>query len=380
MERGKLRITLPIALVLCASAPAQDLPSRLDTVLSAHVEKSGPGIAAMLIRDGRIDYRKDFGLADIDSHRAITPQTQFLLGSVTKQFTAMAVLILRARGKLQLEDPLSKFCPEFPGYARTITIRHLLNHTSGLPDYEELLMGKVDYEKLFQSSKSPRAAHEFTSAEALAALSRQPKLNFPPGEKFEYSNSGYVVLAQIVERLSGMRYAEFLKRNIFEPLAMHDTLVVDERHQKVPRLATGYGNRDGRWQDIAYTPENYIYGEDGIYSTLNDLYKWDQALYSGKLIPHADVELMFQPGRTNDGKNSDTYMTSILKRPTSYGFGWFITSFDQTLEVEHGGFWSGYRSYIIRIPPRRLTAILLMNSADDQIGAIAHQMIDTALP
>lgn len=369
----------PCVLVLiCTSAVAQNLSARLDTVLAKHVEKDGPGITATVIKDGRVAYRKSLGFADLDSRRAIKAGTQFLFGSVTKQFTAMAIMILRDRGKLQLEDPLSKFCPEFPAYARTITIRHLMNHTSGLPDYEELLLGKVDYDKLFQSSKSPRAAHEFTSAEALLALSHQPKLNSPPGEKFEYSNSGYVVLAQIIERLSGMRYAEFLKHNIFDPIEMRGALVVDERHQTVRRLAPGYGKRNGRWQDIAYTPENYIYGEDGIYGTIDDLQKWDQALYSDKLVSRSAVEMMFQPGRTNDGKDSDTYMTEILKRPTSYGFGWFITSFGETLEVEHGGFWSGYRSYIIRQPSRRLTAIVLMNSADDQIGAVAHELIDIA--
>jgi CubicO group peptidase (beta-lactamase class C family) len=159
---------------------------------------------------------------------------------------------------------------------------------------------------------------------------------------------------------------------------MHDTLVVDERHQKAPRLATGYVKRNGGWQDIAYTPENYIYGEDGIYGTIDDLRKWDQVLYSEKLVPRSAIEMMFQPGRTNDGKNADTFMTSILRRPTSYGFGWFITSFGGTPEVEHGGSWSGYRSYIIREPSRRITAIILMNSADDQVGAIAHETIDVA--
>ena len=367
-----------VLLMLCASAAAQNLPARLDAVLANHVERDGPGITAMVIKDGRVAYRKSLGFADLDSRRPIAAGTQFLLGSVTKQFTAMAIMILRDRGKLQLEDPLSKFCPEFPAYAGSITIRHLLNHTSGLPDYEELLLGKVDYDKLFQSSKSPRASHEFTSAEALLALSRQPKLNFAPGEKFEYSNSGYLVLAQIIERLSGMRYAEILKRNLFDPLGMRDTLVVDERHQTVPHLATGYGKRNGRWQDIAYTPENYIYGEDGIYGTIDDLRRWDQALYSDKLVSRSAIQMMFQPGRTNDGKDSDTFMTALLKRPTSYGFGWFVTSFGETLEVEHGGFWSGYRSYIIRQPSRRLTVIVLMNSADDQIGPIAHGLIDDA--
>jgi CubicO group peptidase (beta-lactamase class C family) len=377
MAASALKSLLALAL-LCVLLRAQDLAPRLDTLLAKYNEKDGPGMAVMLIRDGRIVYRKDFGYADLDTRAPIVRDTQFQLGSTTKQFTAMAIMILKDRGKLQLEDPLTKFCPEFPAYARNITVRHLLNHTSGLPDYEEILLGKVDYDKLFQSSKSPRAAHEFTSAEALRALSRQPQLRFTPGEKFEYSNSGYVVLAQIIERLSGMRYAEFLKRNIFDPLGMHATLVVDERRQRVAHLALAYGKRNGTWQDIGYTPENYIYGEDGIHGTVDDLFRWDQALYTEKLIHRATLDMAFQPGHTNDGKDIDTFMTGILRRPTSYGFGWFITPDNGTLELEHGGSWSGYRSYIVRIPPRRMTAIVLMNSANDQFGAIAHQMIDVA--
>ncbi len=368
-----------LALILvCASAHSQDLSARLDALLAHHTESNGPGLAAIVIHSGRALYRKGLGIADLDAHAPITPETQFLLGSITKQFTALAILVLQERGKLHLEDPLSKFCPEFPPYAGTITIRHLLNHTSGLPDYEELLLGKVDYGKLFQSSKGPRAAHEFSNAEALRVLSHQEMLRFSPGEKFEYSNSGYVVLAQVIERLSGMRYAEFLKQTIFDPLGMHDTLVVDERHQRVPRLAMGYGKRNGEWRDIAYTPENNIYGEDGIYSTVDDLQKWDDALYTEKLVRRSTMDTAFQPGHTNDGQPIDTYMTAILKRPTSYGFGWFISFPSGTLELEHGGFWSGYRSYIIRIPARRLTAIVLMNSADDQIGLLAHEMMDVA--
>jgi CubicO group peptidase (beta-lactamase class C family) len=372
-----LKFLLTLAL-LGVRLQAQDLIIRLDTLLAKYNDKNGAGMAAMLIRDGHIVYRKDFGYADLDTHTPIARDTQFFLGSTTKQFTAMAIMILQERGKLRLEDPLAKFCPEFPAYAQAITIRHLLNHTSGLPDYEEILLGKVDYDKLFQSSKSPRAEHEFTAAEALRALSREPTLRFAPGEEFEYSNSGYVVLGQIIERLSGIRYAEFMKRNIFDPLAMNDTLVVDERHQKVARLARGYGKRNGEWQDIGYTPVDYIYGEDGIHGTIDDLYKWDQALYTEKLVHRATLAMTFEPGHTNDGKNTDTYMTGILKRPASYGFGWFITPENGTLEVEHGGFWSGYRSYVVRIPPRRLTAIVLMNSADDRVGVIAHQMIDAA--
>jgi CubicO group peptidase (beta-lactamase class C family) len=364
--------------LLVVSAHGQALTDRIDHLVAKWNQKNGPGLAAMLIRDGRIVYQKGVGLADLDAHTPIAPNTQFQLASMTKQFTAMAVMILRERGKLQFDDSLSKFCPEFPDYARTITIRHLLNHTSGLPDYEELLLGKVDYDKLFQSSKSPRAVHEFTSAEALQVLSRQQQLRFLPGEKWEYSNSGYLVLAQIIERLSRKRYAEFVKETIFDPLGMYNTLVVDERRQHVPRLAVGYSLRNGRWQDISYSAEDFMYGDGGIHSTVDDLYKWDQALYTERLVRRATLEMAFTPGRTNDGKETNTFLTGFLKRPTSYGFGWFITSLDGNLEVEHAGNWSGYRSYIIRVPSRRLTAIVLMNSAYDQVREIAQGIIDIA--
>ena len=372
--RRLLTACLPLAALVCASVHAQTLNARLDALLNDWKQKNAPGMAALLIRNGRIEYRKVFGFADLEARTPITPDTQFLLASLTKQFTAMAIMVLAERHKLQFDDTLAKFCPEFPGYARTITIRNLLNHTAGLTQYQELLVGKVD-ENYFRSSKSPPAAHEFTAAEALQALSRQERLRFTPGEKFEYSDSAYVVLAQIIERVTGERYAEFLKETIFDPLGMHDTLVVDERKQKVPRLALGYANRDGRWQDITYTPENSIYGEDGIYSTANDLYKWDQALYTDRLVSRSTLEMAFTPGRANDGKE---ILTDVFTHPSSYGFGWFISSLHGEKLVEHSGGWSGYATHILRVPGRRVTAIVLTNSSNDDVPDIAWEMAEIA--
>jgi CubicO group peptidase (beta-lactamase class C family) len=275
---------------------------------------------------------------------------------------------------LQFDDPLAKFCPEFPDYARTVTIRHLLNHTAGFTQYQELLAGKID-ENYFRSSKSPPAAHEFTAAEALQVLSRQRTLRFVPGEKFEYSDSAYVVLGQIIERLTGERYAEFLKETIFNPLGMRDTLVVDERKQKVPRLALAYAKRNGRWQDITYTPENSIYGEDGIYSSVNDLFKWDQALYRDRLVSRSTLEMAFTPGRTNDGRE---IMTDVFTHPSSYGFGWFISSLHGEKVVEHSGGWAGYATHILRVPSRRMTAVVLTNSSNDDVPDIAWEMAEIA--
>lgn len=376
----KIAPFLPIALLIVSVAAslgirldASTLAMRINDLIDPWKLKSAPGMAALLIHNGRVEYRTTFGLANLEMRTPITSDTQFLLASLTKQFTAMAILILMERHKLQLDDALAKYCPEFPAYAKTIAIRHLLNHTAGFTQYQELLVGKIDEETYFRSSKSPPAAHEFTAAEALQALSRQQNLRFAPGTKFEYSDSAYVVLAQIIERISGQRYAEFLKENIFDPLGMKDTLVVDERKQKVPRLALSYSNRTGHWKDITYSPENSIYGEDGIYSTINDLYKWDQALYTGRLVSRATLEMAFTPGIGNDGKQ---LTTDLLSRPSSYGFGWVISSLDGEKDVEHAGGWAGYVTYILRVPDRHVTAIVLTNASNEDVPDIATQMAE----
>lgn len=350
---------------------AQTVGTRLNALVAPYREKDAPGMVAILIRNGRVAWQTAFGLADLETHRPIALDTQFELGSVTKQFTAMAIMILSERGKLRFDDTLDKYCPEFPAYARNIRIRDLLHHVSGLPDYEMLMVGKIG-DNFYRSSKSPPAPHEFTSAEVLKTLSRQPNLNFAPGSRFEYSDSGYEVLGQIVERVSGKRYADFLKENIFDPLGMKDTLVLDERKHPGRRLALAYRHRNGRWEDVTYSPENYEYGDGGVESTGNDLFKWDQALYTEKLVRRATLDLAFTPGRTNDGK---LIATHFFAYPSSYGFGWFIGLENGATILEHGGVWSGYRTHIIRVPSRQLTAIVLANSSNDDVARIAHQMI-----
>jgi CubicO group peptidase (beta-lactamase class C family) len=235
-----------------------------------------------------------------------------------------------------------------------------------------LMVGKIS-DNFFRSSKGPRAPHEFTSGEVLKTLSRQPKVKFAPGSRFEYSNSGYEVLGQIIERASGERYAEFLKEKIFDPLGMRHTLVLDERRHSGPLLALAYGQRNGRWEDITYSPENYEYGDGGVESTGNDLVKWDQALNDGKLVRRATLDLAFTPGRTNDGRVIETH---FFEYPSAYGFGWFVSSENDARVLEHGGDWSGYRTHIIRVPSRRVTAIVLTNSSNDDVRLIAHRMIE----
>jgi len=360
--------------IAVAGLPAQTISSRLDALVAPWREANAPGMAAILIRDGRVTWQTAFGLADLDTRRPIALDTQFELASVTKQFTAMGIMILAEEGKLKFDDTLDRYCPKFPAYARTIHIRDLLHHVSGLPDYEELMVGKIG-DNFFRSSKGPRAAHEFTSAEVLKTLSRQPRLRFAPRSQFEYSNSGYEVLGQIIERASGKRYAGFLKEKIFDPLAMHDTLVLDERKHSGSRLALAYRKRNGKWEDITYSPENYEYGDGGVESTANDLVKWDQALYTSKLVRPATLSLAFTPARTRDGKVIETH---FFGHPSSYGFGWFVGSENGAAVLEHGGDWSGYRTHIVRVPSRHMTAVVLTNSSNDDVEQIAHRMIEIA--
>lgn len=230
-------------------------------------------------------------------------------------------------------------------------------------------------DNFFRSSKGPPAAHEFTSAEVLKTLSRQPKLKFAPGSRFEYSNSGYEVLGQIIERVSGKRYTVFLKEKIFDPLGMHDTLVLDERKHSGPHLALAYRKRNGKWEDITYSPENYEYGDGGVESTGNNLFKWDQALSAGKLVRRGTLDLALTPGRTNDGNVIETH---FFEHPSAYGFGWFVSSENGAAVFEHGGDWSGYRTHMIRVPSRRVTAIVLTNSSNNDVARIAHGMIEIA--
>lgn len=373
MIAPEMKLSAVFALLIL-SVQAQTVDVRLDNLVAPYRETDAPGMAAILIRDGRVAWQTAFGLANLETKRAITTATQFELASMTKQFTAMAIMILFEQGKLKFDDTLDKYCPEFPAYARSIRIRDLLRHVSGLPDYEELMVGKIG-DDFFRSSKGPPAAHEFTSAEVLRTLSLQPKLKFAPGTRFEYSNSGYEVLGQIVERVSGKRYAEFLKEKIFDPLGMHDTLVLDERKHGGPHLALAYRKRNGQWEEITYSPENYEYGDGGVESTVNDLFQWDQALYSEKLVHRATLDLAFTPGRTTNGKVAETH---FFEYPSAYGFGWFISSERGATVLEHGGDWSGYRTHILRVPSRHVTAIVLTNSSNNDVGQIAHRMVEIA--
>ena len=331
---------------------ADDRPAieKVERLFAPWNRRDTPGAAIVVIRDGRILMERCYGSADLENGTSIGPDTAFRLGSVTKQFTAMAVMQLAERGKLSYEDPLSKYFPMFPAYARKITIRHLLHHTAGLPEYDALFIAqdKIDW-NWPRSIKSEPCAFEPTSKDVLEILAQVKEPRFEAGAKYEYSNSGYVILAQIVERVSGQPFARFLQENIFQPLGMDRTCLSDQTRPRIQKVATSYRMEGGAYKDIDYTPGNAVYGADGIYSTLEDMYRWDQALYAEKLVKRATLKEAFTPGRLNDGS------------ATSSGFGWRV---DQALgfdRVSHGGAWLGFRNAIVRFPDQRFTVIILAN-------------------
>lgn len=361
-----------LALVIAALVLWRDQQTpveKVDALFARWSQGNTPGAAVLVIKDGQILLKKGYGLANLENRQPIDTDTAFLLCSVTKQFTAMAVMILAERGKLRYEDPLSTFFPEFPPYARRVTIRHLLQHTAGFPEYDDLFLTSGRMDPYWpRSAKSKPSRFEPTSKDVLGVLAEQKELRFAPGDKFEYSNSGYVILAQIVEKVSGQTFAQFLQQEIFQPLGMRRSLLYDETRPTIPTRATSYkpaGN--GIYRDIDYAPQNAVYGEDNIYTTVEDLYLWDQALDTEKLVKAATFQQALTPGKLNDGT------------ATSYGFGWALERVHGLEAHAHGGAWLGFRTYILRFPSQRFTVAVLSNCAELEVDSIAAEISEIYL-
>jgi len=341
---------------------------QVDTLFSPWNKGGTPGAAVIVIKNGTIIVNKGYGLANIESNKPIDSETKFLLASVTKQFTAMAIMILEERGKLRYDDTLAKYIPEFPSYAKRIAIRHLLNHTAGFPEYDSLFLadGLIDNEWP-RSKNSKPSKFEPTAKDALQILTQVKELRFIPGTKWEYSNSGYVILAQIVERISGQTFSEFLQQNIFKPLNMNNTILYDQQRPTIQNVATSYDKKNGTYVDIDYAPQNAVYGEDNIYTTIQDMYKWDQSLYTDKLVRLATLKNAFSSGKLNNGTSID------------YGFGWFVTQHHGFELVAHTGSWLGFRTAIFRFPNNRLTIIVLSNCTELSARKLGIQVSDIFL-
>ena len=322
----------------------------IDSRVAPWSRADGPGVAVMVLYRGRIVHLRGYGLADVQRGLAISPQTQFELGSLTKQFTAAATLLLVERGKLALEDSVSRLLPEYAEHWHVITVRMLLNHTAGLRDFDRLFRDRGAAQNDFPRA-TPRADVQPESFhEMLADVAKMPA-EFPPQSRFEYCNSCYLVLAELIERLTGTSFPRFLADNFFAPLGMQSTFVNTAAHLTGERLAHSYRREGDAWTALDFTPLDAVFGPSGVISTPSDLAKWYDALDSHSMLP-AQLELeMFTSGRLVNGQKTD------------YGFGFVV---DTTLGLQraaHGGWWKGFRNIVLRYPQERLTIVLLSNDA-----------------
>jgi CubicO group peptidase (beta-lactamase class C family) len=328
-------------LVCCASAfgVTAERANEIGKLMSTLHERGQFNGAILVAEQGKIIYRGAFGKANFQTGADFTPETPSNIGSITKQFTAMSIMILEDRKKLSFDDPVSKYAPEFAHSAHfsKVTLRHLLTHTSGMPDYGDLA---IDDSRLDQKG-------------LIAALLKKEDALWAPGLRYRYSNPGYVLLAIVVERVSGRRFADFLKQEIFKPVGMSSTFVFDGPGKKPAQTAVGYdqfgGTDDG-------TP-TAIPGDGGLYSTVDDLFKWDQALYTGKLVPQSTLNEAFTAGKVQEGSSS-------------YGFGWNVVEEGRNKYLWHQGNQAGFRAFIERRLTNRVTVIMLTNCGNSKRQAM----------
>jgi CubicO group peptidase (beta-lactamase class C family) len=353
---GVLCISL-LSLIEPHSVAAQDdaLGAKIDHIFAAWDRSDSPGCAVAVMRGGKIIYKRGYGMADLEHDVRISPSTVFYVGSVSKQFTAMAVALLVKEEKVGLDDNVRKYIPELPDYGAPITIRHLVHHTSGLRDYNTLL-----------SLAGRRGDEAFDNQVVLEIASRQKELNFKPGDQYLYSNTGYAMLAVIVERASGMRLSEYAVANIFKPLGLVETHFHDDLSRIVKNRAYAYApKRGGGWQ--LDTPYNERSGAGGLFTTVEELLKWDQNFYDGTVGGMELIRQLETPSTLNSGKQLE------------YGFGLRVAKYKGLRVVEHGGALAGYRAQVTRFPDQRFSVACLCNLGTINPGRLAQQIADLYL-
>ncbi len=304
-----------------------------------------PGAAVLVLKDGQPVFRRGYGLAVVEDGTPVSPATNFRLASVSKQFTAAAILLLAEDGRLSIDDPLKKWLPGLPAVADAMTLRQLLSHTSGLLDYEDLM--------------DPADTRQVHDIDVLHLLQKENRTYFAPGSSYRYSNSGYALLALVVGKASGSDFASFLRQRIFLPLGMTATFAHQDGVDEVPDRAYGYSQIDGHWQRTDQSTTSAVLGDGGIYSSIDDLAKWDAALYDERLLRRASLQQAF----------SAATATPEPEVP-HYGFGWRINGD----ALWHSGESIGFRNVIVRYPKQKLTVVVLSNRNDPEPYALALQI------
>jgi CubicO group peptidase (beta-lactamase class C family) len=349
-----------------AQAPDSATEKKFDAIFSVVTSPDAPGLAVLVRQNGKEIFERGYGVRDLRAKSKIDARTNFRLASFTKQFTAMAVMLLAHDGKLRYDEALTEILPDFPAYGKSITVRNLLNHTSGLPDYEDLM-------DALEKTKGPTWTPEkqIQDGEVLELLKKEKKGKFAPGTSWSYSNSGYVVLGLLIAKVSGMPYGEFLRSRIFEPLKMNHTIVFQEGKNKMVNRAFGHSKEkeNDALKETDQSATSATLGDGGIYSNVEDLAKWDEALAHHTLLSEKRMRPALAPVKLNDGSephwplegNDDNLHPG---KTVSYGYGWFLDPYQGHPRMWHTGSTMGFRTVIERFLTENFTVIILCNRTD----------------
>jgi D-alanyl-D-alanine carboxypeptidase len=342
IRRTSLRLSV-LAVLACAAlaaprltqaAPQPDTPLLYDAVLRQVVGDRGPGAAAIVVKDGKVVFRGARGLSNVEKGVPLQPDSVFRLGSVTKQFTSLAIMMLVEQGKIGLQDPIDKYLPGYPMQGHVITVEHLLTHTSGIQSYTDI-----------PGYMTSKVQADLTVQQLVDGFKNEP-MQFAPGTRYRYNNSGYVLLGAIMEKVSGQSYASFVAERIFKPLGMaHSYYGTDE--PKIPRRADGYTGGDKPARPLSMTQP---YAAGSLLSTVDDLARWDAALSAGKLLKPGAFEKIWTPYKLADGTTS------------GYGYGWQMATLRGHRTMEHGGGIFGFSTYVLRLPDDRAYVAVLCNT------------------
>jgi len=352
-----LAAALPAAAETAEARPAAS--QKADALLSGLIETNDPGLAVLVAQDGKILFEKSYGLADREHHVPVISQTTFRIGSITKQFTASAILKLQEEGKLSINDKLSKYIPDFPR-GDEVTLRHLLTHTSGIRSY-------TDKDGFIKSVTSPIKPDDLINS------FKNDPYDFDPGKKWHYDNSGYFLLGRIVEKVSGQSYGDLLQKNFFKPLGMTNTGVY-RAHLGLPHEALGYSLEGAEFTNAVNWDMSWAGGAGTLYSTVEDLFRWNEGIFNGRVLDAASLKAAFTPVKISENQ---------VGSGSGYGFGWFINRHRGLLEIWHGGGLNGFVSCLLRVPDEKFTVTVLANAQPGRTNAqpdrLALQLVDIFL-
>jgi CubicO group peptidase (beta-lactamase class C family) len=338
---------------LLSSLALTQSPDPVDNYIQAEMQKRQiPGLALLVFRDGQIVKSQGYGFSNVELQVPVKPETIFQSGSIGKQFTATAIMMLVEDGRLSLDDPLTKFFPEAPPAWKNVHIRHLLSHTGGFTDYPK----GFDFR------------HDYSEDELLKIVEALP-LAYPPGSSWAYANLGYLTLGIVIHRVTGQFYGDFLHDRVFQPLGMN-TRIISEA-DIIPNRAAGYRLVKGHLKNQEWVSPMLNTTADGsLYFNILDLAKWDAALYTEKLLKHSSLDLMWTPVKLNNGQANSGH----------YGFGWFLNDIRGHRIIEHEGAWQGFNTNISRYVDEKLTIVVLTNLADCHPDDLTHHIAGLYVP